>query len=150
MKTILIATDFSVASKNAAFYGVKLASLFNARVILLNVYPEVKPSKILPFLQNRKQELRLQSRLNLRNEIRFLNIPEALDVIKRCEEGMPEEVILKVAKEVGANWIIAGMKGISKIELNLFGSTALGLSRTSTIPLILVPEEACFTTPKAI
>jgi hypothetical protein len=62
-------------------------------VVILNVYPEVTPSKIFPFLQNRKEELLSQSKFNLRNEVRFLNIPQEVDVLRKSEEGEPEEVI---------------------------------------------------------
>jgi nucleotide-binding universal stress UspA family protein len=101
-------------------------------------------------MQNRKEELSRQSKFNLRNEVRFLNIAETVDVVKKCEEGEPVEVILRVAKEVCADWVIAGMKIMSNVELTMFGSTSLALSRHSTIPLILVPEDACFLEPKTI
>jgi nucleotide-binding universal stress UspA family protein len=150
MKTILIATDFSTASKNAAFYGTRLAKLLNARVILLNVYPKSMPSKIFPFLKDRKQELLRDSKFKLRNEIRFLNIPENVEILKKSEEGEVAPVILNVAKEVGATWIVAGIKSLSHLELSVFGSTALELSRHSEIPLILVPEDAYFSELKSI
>ena len=38
METILIATDFSPASKNALLYGAQLGEAMNAKVILFHAY----------------------------------------------------------------------------------------------------------------
>lgn len=43
MKTILIATDFSEASRNASFYGVELPKEINARIILFEAFTIPKP-----------------------------------------------------------------------------------------------------------
>jgi hypothetical protein len=38
MKTILIATDFSPAARNASLYGVELANDLKAKIILFNAF----------------------------------------------------------------------------------------------------------------
>ncbi|MCX6295413.1 MAG: universal stress protein, partial [Bacteroidetes bacterium] len=38
MKTVLIATDYSAAAKNASRYGIQLARILKAKVILLHAY----------------------------------------------------------------------------------------------------------------
>ncbi|HET7116027.1 MAG TPA: universal stress protein [Hanamia sp.] len=37
MKNILVPTDFSAASRNAAKYAISFAKVYDAKVILLNV-----------------------------------------------------------------------------------------------------------------
>ena len=38
MKTVFIATDFSAASHNASKYGVEMASVLGANIVLFNAY----------------------------------------------------------------------------------------------------------------
>lgn len=50
MKTFLIATDFSAASRNATQYGIALAKAFNGRVILVNAYQQVPVTVTEPLI----------------------------------------------------------------------------------------------------
>jgi nucleotide-binding universal stress UspA family protein len=149
METLLVATDFSKASRNATLYGVKLAEAMGAKVVLLNVYPFVIPtSDTVPMITD--QDLENSSQSLLLDEINALALKDTVTIEMHSEQGRASDVILSFAQEVEASWIIAGMKGYSKIERTIFGGTALSLSRHSTIPVILVPEKAGFQPPKVI
>jgi hypothetical protein len=47
MKAILIATDFSTASRNESLYGLKLAKALQAKIILFNAYNVPLPAPAL-------------------------------------------------------------------------------------------------------
>src|SRR5438128_10171989 len=105
METILIATDFSEASRNASFYGTKLAKLLGAKVVLLNVYPFVIPSAD-PVTTVTNKELKHHSREGLKHEVGWLDLKGTVEIEKRSVHGDPAEVILSEAKKVNASWII--------------------------------------------
>lgn len=149
METILIATDFSSAAQKALQYGVQLANIFKSRVILLHVYaPVLSATDMVALLTPAELKERTEQRLN--DEVALLTQKGSVAVEIRAEEGLPSETIERVAKQVKAKWIIAGMKGGGKTIRRIFGSVALTLSHHSNVPLIVVPEEAVFKTPKTI
>src|SRR4051794_36483879 len=115
METILIATDFSEASRNASFYGTRLAKLLNARVILLNVYSFGVPSVDPAILTELQDELQKASYEGLKKEMQWLERKETLEIEKRSVVGSPAQEILAEAKRVGASWIVAGMQGAGKM-----------------------------------
>jgi nucleotide-binding universal stress UspA family protein len=149
METILIATDFSEASRNASFYGTKLAKLLGAKVVLVNAYPYQMPtSGTLISMTN--EELRHSSRQNLKHEVGWLDLKGEVEIEKHNVQGDAVEVILSEARRLKATWIVAGMKGAGRMARKMFGGVAFSLSRLSEIPLILVPQNAWFTPPTTI
>ncbi len=149
MTTLLIATDFSDPSKNASFYGMRLAEQLGATVVLLHVYPFVIPTAETAILMCR-QELHRRSSQQLKREAKWLNRKKSVKVIRRSEQGNPGKTILSVAKEVNAGWIIAGTTGVSGISRVIFGSTSIFLGTYSQVPVMLIPEFAWFKIPKII
>jgi nucleotide-binding universal stress UspA family protein len=150
METILIATDFSEASRCASFYGMKLAQVLGAKVVLLNVYSIAVPDPDPTVSHIMVEELSQNSKIGLHREVEWLDLEGPVEIEKRSLYGDSPEVILTEARKVKATWIVAGMKGAGRIARKIFGGTAFWLSRHSDIPLILVPENAWFTIPKTI
>jgi nucleotide-binding universal stress UspA family protein len=149
MNTILIATDFSAASHNAVVYGIELARFLKAKVVLLHVCQPILSEGDMETLMT-EEEIIENSEALIRNELKQVKGAEALDVEIVVEEGLPSETIEWVAKNVNASWIVAGMKGGCKMMRKIFGSTAISLTRNSSIPLVIVPEHAIFNAPKTI
>ena len=144
MKTILIATDFSPASRNASMYGTQLAKTFKANIILFNAFranaspTELKRSKSL-------YDAMLQSDKRLLEEADFLDPKhELMEVV--CDEGISYKSIMDVANEKKVDCIVVGRKGDGVTIKDLLGSTATALTKNSNIPVIVVPEEAKFET----
>src|SRR5690242_18263033 len=127
METILIATDFSNASRNASFYGIRLAKLLHAKVILLNVYSYGVPSVDPAILTGLQDEFQRASSEGLANDAAWLEPLDGVDLEKRSVAGSTVPEILDEAKKVGARWIIAGMKGAGKMTRKFFGGTAYEL-----------------------
>ena len=148
MNTILIATDFSPASRNAAIYGVALAKAVNAKVILFNAYNVRRDIKGFNVGISR-YDLMMQTDKKLLDEADDVDPGKgSIEVV--CDEGIPEEAIISVAKEKKADLIIAGMKGTGKNIKKLFGSTASALIKNCEIPVLIVPENVTFRMPDVI
>ncbi len=148
MKTILIATDFSHASRNASLYGVALAKEINANVILLNAYNITYPPAALNMCISR-YDIMMQIDKQLMDEADFLD-PKRNLIKVMCDEGVAEDVIINIANEMQVGLIVAGMKGSGKIFERIFGSTATALAKGTNIPLMIIPEDALYKTPENI
>ena len=141
MKTILIATDFSPASRNASLYGIELAKALKAKIILFNAFNAGASTS------SEKRKLRydalMQSDKRLLEEADFLDPEhEIMDVI--CDEGTAYHSIVDVANEKKVDCIVVGRKGNGSAIKDLFGSTATALTKNSNITVIVVPENAKF------
>jgi nucleotide-binding universal stress UspA family protein len=149
MNTILIATDFSPASRNASLYGVQLAKTIKAKVILFTAYQVPHPFAALN-VQVSNFAVMENTRKKLADEADALdNTGDAqLEIV--CEEGTPHEVILAIAIEMRVDLIIVGLKGSSGSLKKLFGSTATSLVNEVTIPVIIIPDNARFTNPQNV
>src|ERR1700722_6528065 len=99
MKTILIATDFSAASRNAAVYGIALARAFGSKVILFSSYFElpdpVTEAPVIMMPDNMKKYVRKQ----LIKEEMAINTGSGVTVEIVCSDGPAADTILKMAKE---------------------------------------------------
>lgn len=148
MKTILIATDFSSASRVASLYGVQLAKALNAKIILFNAY---KVPHAIPALNVgiSRYDIMMQIDKKLMDEADFLDPKRTLIEIM-CDEGEAEDAIINIANEKKIDFIIAGMKGSGKNLKKIFGSTATSLTKNTNIPLILIPENAGYKNPETI
>ncbi|MEO8413205.1 MAG: universal stress protein [Ginsengibacter sp.] len=148
MKTILIATDFSGASRNAALYALALAKEIDANIYLVNSYKVSQPAAGLQLGVSR-YDVMMQTDKRLLDEASQLD-PENKRMEIVCDEGEPAPTILKLAMEKSADFIVIGMKGSGKNIKKIFGSTATTLAQTCNIPVIIVPEKAGYTTPKKL
>jgi nucleotide-binding universal stress UspA family protein len=149
MKTVLITTDFSNASRNASLYGLQLAKALNANIILFNAY-QVPASVAALEVSISRYDIMKQTEQKLVDEldkIGYINMPELKTI---CDEGVAEEAIINIANEKKVDFIITGMKGSSKNIKKIFGSTVTKLVRKSNIPVIIIPEDAKFSIPKII
>jgi nucleotide-binding universal stress UspA family protein len=148
MKTILIATDFSAASLNASIYGLQLAKAVGANIILFNAYKIPSPASGIGVKVSR-YDVMMQTNKHLLEEAKKLDPKGAiLDII--CDEGSANQAIINIANEKKADLIITGMKGSGRSFKKLLGSTATALAKNTTVPLMIVPEDAKFTNPGII
>jgi nucleotide-binding universal stress UspA family protein len=148
MKTILIATDFSKASRNAALYGMQLAKFLNAKVYLFNAY-QISSTALGLNVSVSRYDVMMQTDKLLLDEANFLD--PTSDIIEfLCDEGLPEKTIIDIANEKKVDFIITGMKGSGKNFKKIFGSTATLLAKSTNIPLIIVPENTVFKKPEVI
>lgn len=148
MNSILVATDFSSASRNALVYGLELAKALGTKIILFNAYNIPPPAPALSVSISR-YDIMMQTDKRLLDEAESVDPSRELIEIM-CDEGAATDAINTVANEKQVDFIIAGMKGSGKNIKKIFGSTATSLLSRSNVPVIVVPEEAKFCGPKTI
>lgn len=144
MKTILFPTDFSDNAKHAAQYAGMLARLFNAKIVLLNVYsiPTISeyqlPSEIEDFIiRNRKE-----AEINLQNfTVQFIQKSglSAERVTQKVEYGLATDKIVNIANQIKADLIVMGTKGANNIIDRWLGTHAQEVMKTANCPVWVVP-----------
>lgn len=149
MKTLLVATDFSNAARNALAYSAQFAKHIGANIILFHAYQRVLTSADMVVMET-TEEVRDKCIELLQEEVDLARAGNDVELSGRVAMGNIMETILENAKRFKADYIIVGMKGSGKTVRKIFGSTATGICRQSNIPVIAVPEQAQFAPPKNI
>ncbi len=144
MKNIIVPTDFSEASKNAAKYAVSLAKAFDATVHLINVVipPVTIDDTILPTVMKLQAEILDGNWKLMDKEISELS-KENPRVTGFVEEGGTMEVISKWFYEKNADLVVMGMKGKGNSN-SIFGSTTTSLLQKFSFPIFIIPAKAVF------
>ena len=155
MKTILFPSDFSDNATHAAQYAGMLAKLFNAKIILLNVYsiPTVSeyqlPSEIEDFIiRNRKDAEKALQNFTVQFIEKTGLAPER--VIQRVEYGLAADKIVNIANSIKADMIVMGTKGAGTILDRWLGTHAQQVMKLAQCPVWVIPENASFNYPKNI
>ena len=138
-KKILIATDFSKASKAALYAGLGLAKKCLANVLAVHSLTPFELSFASP------QPLALQGtewRASAQKEFQEF-FPESLYPNSRKEIVIgrsPAEEILKIARVEQCNLIVIGTHGYGFVARTLLGSVAQRVVRDSEIPVMVVRD----------
>ena len=141
MKKILIAVDNDPTSEKIALNGFQLASQLNAEIALLSVVDltmlitegAVTPKEFADITINDYKK----------NQQMLINtVFKDYKVCTFVEEGIPHEVILKVAQEWDANIIVLGTHGRTGISHLIMGSVAEKIVRHSEIPVFIIPSKS--------
>jgi nucleotide-binding universal stress UspA family protein len=149
MKKILVTTDFSNASRNAAEYAIPFAKKLGVQVQLLHVYHEHIPAAIMP-VETRvieESEVDIANERLLAKEIEYLNGKFSIEVNGDLKTGARSDTIHTVAEEMNAGLIIMGM---AAGDTSGIGSTILKTIRKTEIPVLIIPEYFSFTSIKNI
>jgi len=137
---ILVPTDGSKCSNKAVGFAGSLARKLSAKVHVLfasetnyagpwyyYVLDDVVADKI------RKKGKAIVD--DTAQELRDLGVQH---VEGHLEEGHPGDLIVEMAKELGADLIVMGTHGRRGLERALMGSVAREVANTTSIPLVLV------------
>lgn len=158
---ILIPVDFSNYSLKASEFGFNLAKTENAEVVMLHVYFTPMYASSLPYgdVFNYQNQLsdeetartiiqKVQSDLkNLSDKIKEkITSGEFPDVKYSCilREGIPEEEIIRYAKEHRPKVIIMGTRGKNQKDLDLIGSVTAEVIDRSRTAVLAIPENTPF------
>lgn len=129
---------------------MKLAEAFDAQVILASAFEQAPiPVTETPMILN-TEDLRAVVQLDVSREAELLKGDGAVPIEAMACEGSPTPAILRVARKRQADWLVVGMKGSGKELRRVFGSTATGIARKASLPLLIVPEGVRFSPPKAL
>jgi nucleotide-binding universal stress UspA family protein len=139
-KRILVATDFSETSDRALDYAMDLAAAVHASIILLHAY-EI-PVVGFPdgaYIASADVATRLaaaaQAGLDATVEKRRDHGVEVKAVLR---EDTPWDAVNAVAKELGADLVVAGTHGRKGLAHALLGSVAEKIIRTCDVPVLTI------------
>jgi nucleotide-binding universal stress UspA family protein len=137
---ILLATDFSDASRPAADYAVTLAKLAGAHLHVLHVINELDEHQrvMIPLeaLQILVKEVEVQAIRDLENFRR--KYTQGLATTTHAVVGTPFLKILETGEKIHADMIVMGTHGRTGVEHVIVGSTAERVVRHAAIPVLTV------------
>lgn len=139
-KTILVATDFSECAEQALDYAVALAGKLDAKIHLLNVIgiPAMGIPEVGVAVTNTLIESTVQTHQTELDEL--ARRPASVNVQTVLRTGDARDVILDVAREIGADLIVMGTHGRRGVRRALIGSIAESVVRTAPCPVLTIRE----------
>ncbi len=164
MKTIIIPTDFSAPSENAAFYALQLALRLNANIHLCHALRPEGPDpslggismavKNFPELRevciSRLQKLTGELQ-NKATEI-LLNFPGVYrpEISTSCDFGDVSTIVQNAAEGKVVPMVVMGMTGAGKLDRLVFGSNTQEMIKRTKLPLLIIPFDKTFEVPRRI
>lgn len=156
MKTLLVATDFSVPAENAARYGIDMARVVDARVMLLHAYSlpitiQAGETGSWPVIDYQDMPKNIGGELDqlvekLMEDCAAQSIPTPCpEVAYSCKEGEVLKVISGSYEEQSADLLIMGLSGAANLVNFLLGSNCLSMIEKGKVPALMVPYGAKFT-----
>ncbi len=143
MKNILVPVDFSEITPGLLDQASALAKPLGARVSLLHV---VTPPVIMTAYGLGNAEI--SDQIQAENDRSAKNLQkfaaqlqqQGIEVSQQVRQGGTVESILQAAHEQPADFIVLGSHGRGAVYDILVGSTARGVLRQATCPVLVVPH----------
>lgn len=152
---ILVPSDFSQSSNNAALYAAKFAKKVSAEIILFHVVHFEHPlmMQVSESIEHKIENIRIQNAsedcIRLVKDLK--SKVKGVHVSFKVVPGFPiADVIENYAIANNIDLVIMGTKGATGLSKLLFGSNAVSTINKSSIPVLTVPESSCFKKVKLI
>lgn len=142
MKTIIVATDFSPASNTALHYGMDMARMINASLLLFHAYQVPVSYSDTPIVLVSVDELKHsaeQQLEKLKGEVEHI-VSGSVKVYAEARLGNTTDELEALCEKINPFAIVMGARGSSGIETTIFGSTTLTSIRHLKWPVITVPQ----------
>ncbi|MBL7730986.1 MAG: universal stress protein [Chitinophagaceae bacterium] len=142
MKTIIVATDFSPASNTALHYGMDMARMINASLLLFHAYQVPVSYSDTPIVLVSVDELKHsaeQQLEKLKGEVEHI-VSGSIKVYAEARLGNTTDELETLCEKINPFAIVMGARGSSGIETTIFGSTTLTSIRHLKWPVITVPQ----------
>ncbi|NNL66357.1 MAG: universal stress protein [Myxococcales bacterium] len=141
IRDILVAVDFSEHANRALDFAIRLARPLGARIHIEHCYMEL-PTKLLEhnvwIPEGVWDRLKKEDGVRLEGHcerVRAAGIPVEL----HQSETLPSEAIAARAKQIGADLIVLGTRGMSGLKHALLGSVTERTLRIAPCPVLAVP-----------
>lgn len=145
-KTILCPVDHSELSRRALEDAIHLARLFNGRLVVLSVLPEI--SWVAAAAETgHLLDVKLEHEAKWMNEFDDFLAGVPLDGInweRIVQRGQPHEQITTTAKELGVDLIVMGATGRTGLLRVLLGSVTRRVLRQLPSSLLVVKDQIVF------
>lgn len=135
--SILLATDLSARCDRALERAVQLTREWQAKLIALNVIDVPNtPDQVLAWVDNKSDNSVLDvAAKQMARDVSDLGIAVSMHIIRATDTAA---AIQQTALETGSDMIVTGMARNEILGRFLLGSTVLDLSRSVSIPLLVV------------
>ncbi len=136
LKTILLATDFSSNASTALDWAIELARVHKAHVAVVHAVETELPALAVPpgpIAQKVQQSLN-----DARKRVAQWDVTSSIEHYI----GKPWNVVSAVAAKIDADLIVLGARGKTDFAGKLLGSTADRIIRTTSVPVMVIRDEA--------
>jgi nucleotide-binding universal stress UspA family protein len=144
MKKLLVPTDFSDTSKNAALFAAQMAAdVQNAKLILIHVSDKITGGSDGSPLTEDDDDRRIiltQALGQLKDELLAVaNVP--IEFV--MEKGTSlVETLSRYVRHQGIDLVIMGITGATRLEQIFMGSNTLEMAKESACPVLIIPPDA--------
>jgi len=144
MKKLLVPTDFSDTSKNAALFAAQMvADIQNAKIILIHVSDKITGGSDGSPLTEDDDDRRIiltQALSQLKEEL--LAVAQ-VPIEFAMEKGSSlVETLSRYVRHQAIDMVIMGITGATRLEQIFMGSNTLEMAKESTCPVLIVPPDA--------
>jgi len=146
MKPIIVATDFSEPSANAAYYAAELAKSLHVDIYLIHVMEIPATTFQVPMTAIEFNEIENAARASLERLQKELTerTNNKISVHTEIQYGIVNFEIEKFAHQKNPLAIVVGIKRHSDTKRFFLGSNALRFIHHSLFPVLIVPENVVF------
>ena len=151
MKTILVATDFSEASFNAAAYAVNMALIIDSKIMLLHIIqiPMMYGEVPVTFSIEDINKTAVQKIKEFKERL-LMTANQALHINTQINVGIFIHELKTVCEDIQPDFVVVGNQGRTAAERALFGSHTIQAIKTLVWPVISVPADVSFSSVKKI
>jgi nucleotide-binding universal stress UspA family protein len=139
IQKILIPTDGSDYSMRAAEYGISIAKMLDAQIMVVYVIDDVVLNQISKVTEHEdvERELKQDGQRHI-NYVLGLAEKESVKATSLLAKGRPFDQIVHLAKEQNMDLIVMGTYGLRGAERILIGSVAERVIEYSPCPVLVV------------
>jgi len=152
MKQILVPTDFSSYSINAAKYALHLAAKSGCEIALFHCYhiPAVDPMMPGEFIGDLSESMKNDSTFKLQDLKKELNNYSAANNLKvnitfSNRIGFAVEEIAAISSEMKPVLVVIGSHHLTGFQKFITGSIIKPLIENLSVPVMVIPENSTFT-----
>jgi nucleotide-binding universal stress UspA family protein len=143
IKKILVPTDFSECAENALEAAIKIATVLNAEIIILNAYSmPYTGTNVMIDISDVLKERSYEDLNKLLHKLKQSGKDKNISIHIVSEYGPAAEIIASVADTQGVDLVIMGTKGAGSLASKLLGSITSNALAKVKKPILVVPEKA--------
>ncbi len=153
IKKIICPTDFSKAAVNASEYAAKIAQLFSAELLFVNVQRVLPVGAELSFSGGVSDGVRKNSR-DVAERLREMSVEANMmfNITTDYEVDITTKSLKKIISSLGTDnsMIVMGTNGADDMFQYFFGSNTYQVIKKSSCPVLVVPENISYGSIKKI
>jgi nucleotide-binding universal stress UspA family protein len=152
MKKLLVPTDFSDTSKNAAIFAAQMAAdIQNAKIILIHVSDKITGGSDGSPLTEDDDDRRViltQALEQLKEEL--LAVAQAPIEFVMEKGSSLVETLTRYVRHQAIDMVVMGITGATRLEQIFMGSNTLDMAKEGVCPVLIIPPDAKYRTIKNV